>query len=46
MKTTRPSIISTCGPEEVAAVRLMNLTWMGFGDMLEGRMWLPPGPDT
>jgi AcrR family transcriptional regulator len=33
-------------PKEVAAVRLMNLTWMGFGDMLEGRMWLPPGPDT
>jgi AcrR family transcriptional regulator len=28
-------------PKEVAALRVMNLTWMGFGDMIEGRVWLP-----
>jgi len=28
-------------PRELAALRLMNLAWMGFGDLLEGRMWLP-----
>jgi|SRR5438270_4296315 len=32
-------------PEESAdiiAVRLMNLVWMGFGDLLEDRVWKPP----
>lgn len=28
-------------PRELAALRLMNLAWMGFGDLLQGRMWLP-----
>lgn len=28
-------------PREVAALRLMNLAWLGFGGLLEGRMWLP-----
>jgi AcrR family transcriptional regulator len=28
-------------PRELAALRLMNLTWIGFGGMLAGRMWLP-----
>ncbi len=28
-------------PKEMAALRVMNLTWMGFGDMLEGHVWLP-----
>ena len=28
-------------PRELAALRLMNLAWMGFGGLLEGRMWLP-----
>jgi AcrR family transcriptional regulator len=28
-------------PKELAALRLMNLAWMGFGDMLAGRLWLP-----
>ena len=27
---------------EVLAVRLLNQSWMGFGDLLEGRLWLPP----
>ncbi|KAA2263461.1 TetR/AcrR family transcriptional regulator [Solihabitans fulvus] len=32
-------------PEESAAAvasRLMNLVWMGFGDLVEGRVWHPP----
>ena len=31
-------------PEHTAdglAMRLMNLTWMGFGDLVEGRSWAP-----
>jgi AcrR family transcriptional regulator len=28
-------------PKELQALRLMNLVWRGFGDMLEGRLWLP-----
>ena len=28
-------------PKELQVLRLMNLVWMGFGDMLEGRLWLP-----
>jgi AcrR family transcriptional regulator len=28
-------------PPELAALRLMNLAWMGFGDLLAGRLWLP-----
>ena len=28
-------------PKELQAMRLMNLAWMGFGDMLKGRLWLP-----
>lgn len=27
---------------EVLATRLLNQSWMGFGDLLEGRLWLPP----
>ncbi|HEX3782795.1 MAG TPA: TetR/AcrR family transcriptional regulator [Pseudonocardiaceae bacterium] len=32
-------------PDETAdliAVRLMNLVWMGFGDLVEDRVWKPP----
>lgn len=32
-------------PEESAStvsVRLMNLAWMGFGDLFDGRVWRPP----
>jgi AcrR family transcriptional regulator len=28
-------------PKELAVLRLMNFAWMGFGDMLRGRLWLP-----
>ena len=28
-------------PRDVAALRLMNLLWMGCGALLEGRLWLP-----
>ena len=28
-------------PRDVAALRLMNLLWMGCGNLLEGRLWLP-----
>lgn len=28
-------------PREVAALRLMNLLWMGCGALLEGRLWVP-----
>jgi AcrR family transcriptional regulator len=27
------------------SVRLMNLAWMGFGDLFEGRVWRPPADD-
>ena len=27
---------------ELLALRLMNLAWMGFGDLLQGNLWLPP----
>jgi AcrR family transcriptional regulator len=29
-------------PKELLALRLMNFAWMGLGDLLEGRLWLPP----
>ncbi|HYS37745.1 MAG TPA: TetR/AcrR family transcriptional regulator [Pseudonocardiaceae bacterium] len=32
-------------PEDSAgaiAVRLMNLMWLGFGNLVEGKIWLPP----
>jgi AcrR family transcriptional regulator len=28
-------------PRDLAALRLMNLLWMGCGSLLEGRLWLP-----
>lgn len=28
-------------PRELQALRLMNLVWMGLGDLLEGRLFLP-----
>jgi hypothetical protein len=28
-------------PKELAVLRLMNFAWMGFGDLLRGRLWLP-----
>ncbi len=28
-------------PRDLAALRLMNLLWMGCGDILAGRLWLP-----
>jgi AcrR family transcriptional regulator len=31
-------------PRDVAALRLMNLLWMGCGALLEGRLWLPGQP--
>lgn len=30
---------------ETLAVRLMNLVWMGFGDLMADRVWKPPPPD-
>jgi AcrR family transcriptional regulator len=27
--------------KELAVLRLMNFAWMGFGDLLRGRLWLP-----
>jgi AcrR family transcriptional regulator len=35
-------------PEEsvnTLSVRLMNLAWMGFGDLFEGRVWRPPADE-
>jgi len=29
---------------ESVALRAMNLTWQGFGDLVEARIWLPPRP--
>lgn len=31
-------------PLESVALRAMNLTWQGFGDLAEGRFWLPGNP--
>jgi AcrR family transcriptional regulator len=31
-------------PIELQVIRLMNLVWMGFGDLLAGRLWLPGAP--
>jgi AcrR family transcriptional regulator len=31
-------------PAEAMARALMNLVWLGFGDLVEGRRWAPPGP--
>jgi AcrR family transcriptional regulator len=28
-------------PKELAALRLMNLVWNGFGGLMEGRLWTP-----
>ena len=28
-------------PKDLAVLRLMNFAWMGFGDLLRGRLWLP-----
>ena len=28
-------------PRGTVALHLMNLAWMGFGDLVEGRMWFP-----
>jgi AcrR family transcriptional regulator len=28
-------------PKELQALRLMNFAWMGFGDLLEGRLFVP-----
>jgi AcrR family transcriptional regulator len=30
-------------PSKVVAARLMNLAWMGFGDLVEGNTWSPRG---
>lgn len=32
-------------PLDSVALRVMNLTWQGFGDLAEGRVWLPPEDD-
>jgi AcrR family transcriptional regulator len=29
-------------PADLQALRVMNLVWVGFEQMLEGRLWLPP----
>jgi AcrR family transcriptional regulator len=29
-------------PSELVALRVMNFAWMGLGDLMEGRLWLPP----
>jgi AcrR family transcriptional regulator len=31
-------------PRDIAALRLMNLLWMGCGALLEGRLWRPGQP--
>jgi AcrR family transcriptional regulator len=31
-------------PKELQALRLMNLTWMGLGDLVRGQLWLPEEP--
>lgn len=30
-------------PRDLVILRLMNLVWMGFGDLVKGRLWLPSG---
>jgi AcrR family transcriptional regulator len=30
-------------PRDIAALRLMNMLWMGSGALLEGQLWLPHG---
>ncbi|OLF18242.1 TetR/AcrR family transcriptional regulator [Actinophytocola xanthii] len=30
-------------PSRIVAARLMNLAWMGFGDLVEGNTWSPRG---
>jgi AcrR family transcriptional regulator len=32
------------GPAEAQALRVMNFAWQGMGDLLDGRVWLPPVP--
>jgi AcrR family transcriptional regulator len=33
-------------PKGTVAIQLMNMLWMGFGNLLETKLWLPPtGPD-
>lgn len=29
-------------PKEVQALRMMNLAWMGLGEISRGKLWLPP----
>jgi AcrR family transcriptional regulator len=31
-------------PRELQALRMMNLAWMGFGDLDQGRFWIAPPP--
>lgn len=31
-------------PRDLQALRLMNFAWMGFGDMVQGALWVPPPP--
>jgi AcrR family transcriptional regulator len=31
---------------EAVTIQLMNLTWLGFGDLVAGRAWAPPAGDT
>jgi AcrR family transcriptional regulator len=33
-------------PKELMALRLMNFAWMGMGDLLAGRLWLPDQLDS
>ncbi|ATE57791.1 TetR/AcrR family transcriptional regulator [Actinosynnema pretiosum] len=32
-------------PSGVVAARLMNLVWMGFGDLVDGKVWHPGSPE-
>lgn len=32
-------------PRERVGLRIMNFAWQGFGDLLNGRLWLPPPDD-
>lgn len=29
-------------PKELQAIRVMNFAWMGFGDLIDGRFFVPP----
>jgi AcrR family transcriptional regulator len=31
-------------PKELQALRLMNLAWLGLGELSRGKLWLPPPP--